>query len=128
MKITVEVDNIEEFNFFYNTLMLGTLTALQHGKISPDDGVKQVFSNSAIKPLKNRIFHPSFYRLVWEGSEIEDFTKDEKEDKREFLENMQNTILKNYDDSSLKMTSPRDCQMLVQLGDKLIPIIKFRTK
>ena len=128
MKITVEVDNIEEFNFFYNTLMLGTLTALQRGKISPDDGVKQVFSNSAIKPLKNRIFHPSFYRLVWEGSEIEDFTKDEKEDKREFLENMQNTILKNYDDSSLKMTSPRDCQMLVQLGDKLIPIIKFRTK
>ena len=128
MKITVEVDNIEEFNFFYNTLMLGTLSALQHGKISPIDGAQLIFSHNAIKPLKNRIFHPSFYRLVWEGSEIEDFTKDEKEDKREFLENMQNTILKNYDDSSLKMTSPRDCQMLVQLGDKLIPIIKFRTK
>ena len=128
MKITVEVDNIEEFNFFYNTLMLGTLTALQHGKISPDDGVKQVFSNSAIKPLKNRIFHPSFYHLVWAGSEIEDFTKDEKEDKREFLENMQNTILENYGDATLKLSSPRDCQMLVQLGDKLIPIIKFRTK
>ena len=94
MKITVEVDNVEEFNFFYNTLMLGTLTALQHGKISPDDGVKQVFSNSAIKLLKNRIFHPSFYRLVWAGSEIEDFTKDEKEDKREFLENMQKSYLK----------------------------------
>ena len=94
MKITVEVDNIEEFNFFYNTLILGTLTALQHGEISPDDGVKQVFSNSAIKLLKNRIFHPSFYRLVWAGSEIEDFTKDEKEDKREFLENMQKSYLK----------------------------------
>ena len=128
MKITVEVDNIEEFNFFYNTLMLGTLTALQHGKISPDDGVKQVFSNSAIKPLKNRIFHPSFYHLVWAGSEIEDFTKDEKEDKREFLENMQKVILENYGDATLKLSSPRDCQMLVQLGDKLIPIIKFRTK
>ena len=128
MKITVEVDNIEEFNFFYNTLMLGTLTALQHGKISPDDGVKQVFSNSAIKPLKNRIFHPSFYHLVWAGSEIEDFTKDEKEDKREFLENMQKVILENYGDATLKLSSPRDCQMLVQLGDNLIPIIKFRTK
>ena len=128
MKITVEVDNIEEFNFFYNTLMLGTLTALQHGKISPDDGVKQVFSNSAIKPLKNRIFHPSFYRLVWAGSEIEDFDKDEQEDKRMYLEDMQKVILENYGDATLKLSSPRDCQMLVQLGDNLIPIIKFRTK
>ena len=128
MKITVEVDNIEEFTFFYNTLMLGTLTALQHGKISPDDGVKQVFSNSAIKPLKNRIFHPSFYRLVWAGSEIEDFDKDEQEDKRMYLEDMQKVILENYGDATLKLSSPRDCQMLVQLGDNLIPIIKFRTK
>ena len=128
MKITVEVDNIEEFNFFYNTLMLGTLTALQHGKISPDDGVKQVFSNSAIKPLKNRIFHPSFYHLVWAGSEIEDFDKDEQEDKRMYLEDMQKVILENYGDATLKLSSPRDCQMLVQLGDNLIPIIKYRTK
>ena len=128
MKITVEVDNIEEFNFFYNTLMLGTLTALQHGKISPDDGVKQVFSNSAIKPLKNRIFHPSFNQLVWAGSEIEDFDKDEQEDKRMYLEDMQKVILENYGDATLKLSSPRDCQMLVQLGDNLIPIIKFRTK
>ena len=128
MKITVEVDNIEEFNFFYNTLMLGTLTALQHDKISPDDGVKQVFSNSAIKPLKNRIFHPSFYQVVWAGSEIEDFDKDEQEDKRMYLEDMQKVILENYGDATLKLPSLRDCQMLVQLGDKLIPIIKFRTK
>ena len=128
MKITVEVDNIEEFNFFYNTLMLGTLSALQHGKISPIDGAQLVFSHNAIKPLKNRIFHPSFYHLVWAGSEIEDFDKDEQEEKRVYLENMQKVILENYGDATLKLSSPRGCQMLVQLGDNLIPIIKLRTK
>lgn len=125
MKINVEVENVEEFNFFYNSLMLGVLTAIKYGKISPNDGVKQVFSHNAMENLEHSLFHPTFYNLVWEGSELEDFDVDEIEDKKESLENMQNTLLNNYDDSLLKLTSPRDCQMSVKLGDTFIPIIKF---
>ena len=75
MKINIEIENLAEFNFFYNTLMLGVLTAIQHNKISPQDGEQQIFSHMSIDRLKHSPFHPSFSDLVWKGSEIEDFDK-----------------------------------------------------
>ena len=76
--------------------MLGVLTAIQHHKISPQDGEQQVFSHMSIDRLKHSPFHPSFSDLVWKGSEIEDFDNDERTERKEWMATMQNTILNNY--------------------------------
>ena len=122
MKINIEIENLAEFNFFYNTLMLGVLTAIQHHKISPQDGEQQIFSHMSIDRLKHSPFHPSFSDLVWQGSEIEDFDNDERTERKEWLATMQNTILNNYKDASLKPSFYNGCQITVQTDTQTIKI------
>jgi len=72
MKISINADDLDQFKFFLNTLLLGGVTALLQKKANIDDIEYLMFGPKSIELLKLIPVESVYSDLIHQGTEIED--------------------------------------------------------
>lgn len=72
MKISIDADDLDQFKFFLNTLLLGGVTALLQKKANIDDIEYLMFGPKSIELLKLIPVESVYSDLIHQGTEIED--------------------------------------------------------
>lgn len=106
MKISIDTNNLDQFKFFLNTLLLGGITALLQKKANIDDIEYLMFGPRSIELLKSIPIENIYSDIIHQGTEIEDIASLFPEKLDDYLESLQKTILHNYQSISLSKQDP----------------------
>lgn len=106
MKISINADDLDQFKFFLNTLLLGGVTALLQKKANIDDIEYLMFGPKSIELLKLIPVESVYSDLIHQGTEIEDIASLLPGELNNYLESLQEAILHNYQSISLSKQDP----------------------
>ena len=120
MKISINADDLDQFKFFLNTLLLGGVTALLQKKANIDDIEYLMFGPKSIELLKLIPIESIYSDIIHQGTEIEDIASLFPDKLDDYLESIQKTILNNYQSISLSKQDPINITLLFDKTEYLV--------